>query len=132
MAELRGEVMSGPARRRRWSAEEKAALLAEASRPGMSLSLVARRYVIARSVLLRWRRRQGESATRSGFVAVRVAPGPAPATMPAASSPRRAEREDAGSSAGLMEIALGSGLVVRFDRDVDVGVLARVVEALRP
>ena len=128
MAELRGEVMSGPARRRRWSAEEKAALVAEASRPGMSLSLVARRYAIARSVLLRWRRQHGDPAPRSGFVAVRVAP--APATLPAAPSPRRAAREGSSSGAGLMEIALGSGMVIRFGGDVDVGVLARVVEAL--
>ena len=41
------EVITSVQRRRRWSAEEKAAIAQETSAPGMSVSLVARRHGIA-------------------------------------------------------------------------------------
>jgi len=41
--------------RRRYSAEEKARLLAEAEAPGNSPSLVARKYGLSASLLFRWR-----------------------------------------------------------------------------
>jgi len=42
-------------RRRRYSAEEKLRLLTEAEAPGSSVSLVARKYGLASSLLFRWR-----------------------------------------------------------------------------
>jgi len=39
----RVEVLSGPERRRRWSAEEKRSIVAEAFAPGASVYAVARR-----------------------------------------------------------------------------------------
>jgi transposase len=41
------EVITSVQRRRRWSAEEKAAIVQETCAPGMSVSLVARRRGIA-------------------------------------------------------------------------------------
>jgi transposase len=41
--------------RRRYSAEEKARLLAEAEAPGSSVSIVARKYGLSGSLLFRWR-----------------------------------------------------------------------------
>ena len=38
------EVLSGPERRRRWSAEEKRSIVAEAFAPGASVYAVARRW----------------------------------------------------------------------------------------
>jgi transposase len=43
-------------RRRRWSAEEKAAIVQETYTPGMSVSLVAQRQGIAPTQLFTWRR----------------------------------------------------------------------------
>jgi len=40
------EVITSVARRRRWSAEQKQAIVQEAEQPGMSVSAVARRYDI--------------------------------------------------------------------------------------
>ena len=58
------EVIEGPqaGRRRRFTAEEKRRLVAEASELGSSISLVARRNGISSSLLFRWRRlmEQGE------------------------------------------------------------------------
>lgn len=41
--------------RRRYSAEEKARLLAESEAPGSSVSIVARKYGLSASLLFRWR-----------------------------------------------------------------------------
>jgi transposase len=38
------EVLSGPERRRRWSAEQKRSIVAEAFAPGASVCEVARRF----------------------------------------------------------------------------------------
>jgi transposase len=50
------EVITSVERRRRWSAEEKAAIVQETYAPGMSVSLVARRHGIAPNQLFTWRR----------------------------------------------------------------------------
>jgi len=55
------EALAGPERRRRWSAVEKVAIVAETYEPGMTVSLVARRHGIAPNQLFTWRKlaRQG-------------------------------------------------------------------------
>src|SRR5262252_8051854 len=50
------EVITSVQRRRRWSAEEKAAIVQETYASGMSVSLVARRHGIAPNQLFTWRR----------------------------------------------------------------------------
>ena len=50
------EVITSVQRRRRWSADEKAAIVQETYPPGMSVSLVARRHGIAPNQLFTWRR----------------------------------------------------------------------------
>ena len=52
----RVEVITSVQRRRRWSAEEKAAIVQETYAPGMPVSLVARRHGIAPNQLFTWRR----------------------------------------------------------------------------
>jgi len=52
----RVEVITSVQRRRRWSAEEKAAIVQETYAPGMSVSLVARRHGIAPNQVFTWRR----------------------------------------------------------------------------
>jgi transposase len=56
------EVITGVQRRRRWSVEEKVRLVEESSRPGMSVSYVARIHGIAPSQLFHWRRRMAEGS----------------------------------------------------------------------
>ena len=50
------EIITGRARRRRWSLEEKARLVAEAFAPGAIISHVARRHDVAESCLYAWRK----------------------------------------------------------------------------
>jgi len=56
----RVEIFSQIQRRRRWSVDQKLAILAEAGQPGMSISYVARRHGIAPSLVFGWRRRMAE------------------------------------------------------------------------
>lgn len=50
------EVITSVQRRRRWTAEQKKAMVLEAEQPGMSVSFVARKYEIHPNQLFRWRR----------------------------------------------------------------------------
>jgi transposase len=59
-SEDRLEVFAGIQRRRRWSVDQKLAVLQEATQPGMTISYVARRHGIAPSLVFGWRRRMTE------------------------------------------------------------------------
>src|SRR5206468_5543308 len=59
------EILTQPERRRRWTSEQKLALVAESLRPGASPTQVARRYGISTGLLYTWRHlaRSGELTT---------------------------------------------------------------------
>ena len=111
------EVITGVGRRRRWSDEDKARIVAESLDPRTSASAVARRYGLHASQLFTWRQRLAALAACEGpgFVPVVVAEDAA------AASPE---------PAGRIEIALGPA-VVRVGPDVDAAALRRVLEAVR-
>ena len=50
------EVLTGPGRRRRWSAEEKARIVAETLASGARVSEVARRWQVCSQQVFGWRR----------------------------------------------------------------------------
>jgi transposase len=52
----RVEVLTGPVRRRRWSAEEKARIVEETLVPGARVSEVARRWQVCSQQVFGWRR----------------------------------------------------------------------------
>ncbi len=56
----RVEVITGVARRRCWSAEQKLRIIEESLEPGDSVSSVARRHGVAPNLLYRWRRLMSE------------------------------------------------------------------------
>ena len=55
----RVEVITGPERRRRWSAEQKRAIVAESLAPGAVVTEIARRAEIGTGQIYRWRRELG-------------------------------------------------------------------------
>lgn len=69
-------IFSGVERRRRWSAEQKQALVLSACAPGAIIAEVARAADVHASQLYRWRRELGarREAPSSGFAEVVVAP----------------------------------------------------------
>ncbi len=52
--------MTGVARRRRWTAEQKLRIVEESFQSGETVSVVARRYGVAPNLLFRWRRLMSE------------------------------------------------------------------------
>ena len=134
------EVLGRVERRRRFSVEQKLAVLTEATAPGANLSEVARRHGLLPAQVYKWRRLAelgvigvpGASELPS-FVAVEITrelpalPGPVAEAPPTAGSeaPRRRRRK-----AGLIEIELAGGRRIRVDRDVDAAALERVLEVL--
>ena len=112
----RVEVITGVGRRRRWTVEEKARIVAESLDPATTSSAVARRHGLHASQLFVWRQQFAAPAAREApaFVPVVVTEGAAaPAEM-----------------AGRMEIALGT-VVVRVGADVDAAALRRVLEVVQ-
>ena len=114
------EVITGVGRRRRWTDEDKARIVAESLDPATTSSAVARRYGLHASQLFVWRQQlqrralTAETSEAPGFVPVLLAEdSPAPA-----------------EAAGRMEIALGPA-VVRVGADVDATALRRVLEVVR-
>src|ERR671929_328011 len=69
------EVITGVGRRRRWTDEEKAWIVAESLDPATTVSAVARRYGLHASQLFTWRQRLAAPAARDTpeFVPVVVA-----------------------------------------------------------
>jgi transposase len=65
------EVITGTARRRRWTTEEKLRIVDETLRSGESISVVARRNGVAPNLLYRWRRLM----TEGGAAAVQADDG---------------------------------------------------------
>jgi transposase len=114
------EVITGIGRRRRWTDEEKARIVAESLDPATTASAAARRHGLHASQLFVWRQQLQRSASRAETIG-------GPAFVPvlvAEDSPAPAE------AVGRMEIALGPA-VVRVGADVDGPALRRVLEAVR-
>ena len=125
------ELITGIARRRRWTAEEKAALVAESLEPGINVSALARRRGVARGLLQTWRRAAMREAADGGgmFVPLRIEDAASPAdcgpTTADARSP--APPVSPATTTGLIEIEQGE-LRVRVSGAVDTAAL-RVVLA---
>ena len=66
------EVLAGSERRRRWTVEQKQAIVAAAFGPGAVVREVARQADVTPSLIYRWRR--DHRAAANGFAQVLVAP----------------------------------------------------------
>ena len=96
------EILGGAERRRRWSVEQKLAIVAEAEESG-AVSKVARRHDLHPNQVFGWRLkvRRGELAP-AGFVPVVLDDTPAASAEPP----------------GHFEVQLGNGRVARFSETV--------------
>ena len=120
----RVEVITGRRRRRDWSDEEKARILAESAEPEVNISDVARRNGVNRGLLNVWRRKARLAANEAPqFVQVRLAEGAEarPAAIDQPRVPGPTER---------IEVTI-AGATVRVPVGVDVATLERVLAAVR-
>jgi len=125
------------ARRRKWSAEQKAALLSEVEAEGGRVATVARRHGLSESLLYNWRSAwQAGSSARAPdamqFVPLGVfeGPGEKPALL-AAPDHRPDVREPPAARVDHIEIELPNGVRVRVAGSVNEKALSRVFRALK-
>jgi transposase len=110
----RVEVITGVARRRRWTAAEKARIVAESYAPGASGTSVALRYGLHRNQIFAWRRHLGGVA--------RGDTTPLPQFVPVALA-------DEGGTAGI-ELSC-AGVTIRVGAGFAAGDLRRVLQVVR-
>jgi transposase len=115
------ELITGVERRRRWSEQDKARIVAESLKPGVIVADVARRHGIHRNQLYGWRSafgvqpaKTGQTCKAQGFVPVTVVP----------------ETREGSVSAAVIEIVIGS-VSVRLTGAVDIMALRQVLEVIR-
>jgi transposase len=134
------EIVARVERRRKWSAEEKAALVAEIAAEGGKVRLVARRHRIAESLLYNWRAAWKAAASAAAspgsaeFVPLGVFHHADKADMAMLRSPDAARMPPAAASdarSGAIDIALPNGSRVSVDTFVNEQALARVLRAMK-
>ena len=122
----RVEVLTGPGRRRKWSDDEKARIVAETAEPGAKVTEVARRWQVSPQQVFDWRRQAREALAEAtapagpSFVPVVPEP-PAPAPEAAAAGARQAPS---------IEVKL-AGAVLRIASGTDEDLLTAVLRAIR-
>jgi transposase len=120
------EVITGAERRRRWSWEQKQAIVAESVAPRASPTVIARKYGLNTGQLYTWRRqilRRVPAVTPAGFARVDVVEEPVRPAVPTTTTHT--------ARSGLIEVILPGGASVRVDGCVDERALRRVLNALR-
>jgi transposase len=132
------ELITGEARRRRWTAEEKAQILAESFEPGARVTDVARRHGLSRGLLWTWRHeaRKGGAIGEQAFVPLRIAEESATPVRSSSAAPEagagpaaNGKPEDSKSGLGSIDIELG-GARVRVNGAVDAAALRQVLSYL--
>ena len=130
---VEAEIIS---RRRKWTPDQKAALLAEVEAEGGRVALVARRHGISESLLYNWRSAwKAASAMREpepvefvqiGMIGVASEEGPALLTSSGQPAPPSGP-----NCVGMIEIDLPNGAQVRVDAFVNERALQRVFRAMK-
>nr|WP_271566071.1 transposase [Bradyrhizobium sp. CCBAU 11386] len=127
------EVFTGAGRRRKWSDEDKARIVAEIVASGDSVCSVARRHGLSPQQLFGWRRQLREAAGgHSEIEEVQFVPAVVDAVVPAPAlgCERKAVRCKAKADSGIVEIEV-DGITIRAGRGADPTMIASIVQALK-
>jgi transposase len=125
----RVEVLTGPGRRRRWSADEKARIVAETLMPGARVSEVARRWQICSQQVFGWRRAMRQDLP---LVGGRPTTPATPSFVPIVSEAiPTATVQRAASAAPGIEIQLAGAVVRVLSGMDDAAQLTAVLRAVR-
>lgn len=134
----RFEVFTGAGKRRDWSPDVKASIVAESYSGAEAVCSVARRHGLSPSQLFTWRREFRKQLEAQGLT-LPMAPAQAPSFVPAVIDPlpasdpgpmARRPRKRRRSQAGAVELEI-DGVAVKIARGADAGVIAAVIEALK-
>ena len=127
------EVFTGAGRRRKWSNEDKARIVAEIVASGESVCAVARRHGLSPQQLFGWRRQLREIVARHSeaeelqFVPAVV---DAVAPVPVLRRERKTPRCKSEPEIGMIEVEV-DGVTIWIGRGADVNTIAAIVQALK-
>jgi transposase len=121
------EVFTGVGRRRRWSAEQKARIIAESYANGETVCAVARRYGLTPQQLFTWRRDARCAEAAAGANGMAFAPVIVGSTVPSGDAPIAATRPCRSSE---IEIVIGAARV-RILAGIDGATLTTVLRAVK-
>jgi transposase len=132
------EVFTGTGRRRSWSAEGKARIVAESMASGTSVCSVARRHGLAPQQLFGWRREARESvasnadANGAGLFVPAIVETSGTTAVFAAPSPERVRKrkERYFNAPPMIELEI-DGVTVRVSRGAEAKTIAAVIRALK-
>jgi transposase len=125
------EVFTGAGRRRSWTAEQKAQILAESYESGEKVSAVARRHGLTPQQLFGWRRDAERAVARRGVIERASSPVFTPVIVDAAAPSTQVPVAAAQLSGSLaIEIVIGSASI-RIAPGADAGTLAMVLRAVK-
>ena len=127
------EVFTGAGRRRKWSGEDKARIVAEIVASGQSVCAVARRHGLSPQQLFGWRRQLKEAAARhSEAEELQFVPAVLDVVVPARAvrARRKAPRCKSEPDAGTIEVEV-NGVTIRVGRGADANTIAAIVHALK-
>jgi transposase len=128
------EIFTGAGRRRTWSVDQKAEIVAESFAEGASVCEVARRHYLTPQQLFTWRRvarKESEArkeATAPPLFVPAIIEAPAPTPPPPKRKPRAVRSEI--DSAPTIELEV-DGVMVRVGRDAQVKTITAVIRALK-
>ena len=129
---MKGEVLLGPERRRRWSAEEKARIVAEALVPDAKVAEVARRHGVSRGLIYTWRREATQGLLGGGAGVPELVPVVVSGTgETGAMSARERRVRDTVKREGIIEIALPGDVRLTVRGCIGERTLRLVLRALR-
>lgn len=123
----RVEIFTGAGRRRDWSNEDRASIIAESYAGFDSVSGVARRHGLTPSQLFTWRRLAREVDSDSALFVPAVLDEPAK-MAPVTPVPRKAARRS--KPPGLIEVEL-NGLVIRIGQGAETATVVAVLQVLK-
>jgi transposase len=134
----RVEVITGERRRRRWTGEEKARIVAESFEDGAIISEVARRNGVSRGLLTVWRRQVAAAVVGKApnFVPIQIGAGRGGETAGESerTSPAQTKALEIGAPSakvcGVIEIEM-NGARIRVEPGVELATLSTVLVALR-
>jgi transposase-like protein len=114
--------------RRRWSEDEKRALVAETLVEGETVNGVARRHNISRSMLFCWRKQYREAPSRTKPKSTPICFTPVAVAEPGPSTPLAPPAPPAAMP--LIELEFGRGVHLRITGAADPDLVAAVMKAM--
>ena len=126
------EVFTGTGRRRAWSSEDKARIVAESVTSGESVCAVARRHGLSPQQLFGWRRQAREHAAANPATEPLFVPAVIGAPLPERAPPerKRNRRRQTDRISGIIEVEI-DGVTVRVGRGADAKTVTAVLRALK-